>query len=322
MVYMDPLLFFQFIREATGGLFNSFFLACSVYGETTAVIILTALLYWCIDKKIGEYVLVSMGWANLINGIVKLTACIYRPWVVDSRIKPVEDALATANGYSFPSGHVTSLTTLFGGPTLKANISKAFKILLWIFVLIIGLSRLYLGVHFVSDVVFAFLFTLAVLLIVKKLFDMVEENPNLDLIISAAGIIVSILFVVYAMTKSYPMDYDAAGKLIANPAKLMLESIYKAGFACAIFISWPIERRYIKFSSDGDVQTRLFRGLLGFIILEVYFNCIGMPIYKSGTVIGIFLSTFIPLIFIMLIYPICINYFNKRNSESSEESVS
>ena len=49
--------------------------------------------------------LLSMAIARILNSFTKLTACVYRPWVADSKIKPFKGALADATGYSLPSGH-------------------------------------------------------------------------------------------------------------------------------------------------------------------------------------------------------------------------
>lgn len=72
--------------------------------------------------------LLSMAIARILNSFTKLTACIYRPWVVNSKIKPFKGALADATGYSLPSGHATSSGILFLGTYLKGNVTKGLKI--------------------------------------------------------------------------------------------------------------------------------------------------------------------------------------------------
>ena len=64
-IFIDPLLFLQFLRDITGGIFDSFFVKCSLFGEATTVIFIISLIYWCLDKKLGEYLLVSQGFAVL-----------------------------------------------------------------------------------------------------------------------------------------------------------------------------------------------------------------------------------------------------------------
>ena len=262
------------------------------------------------NKKLGEYLFVSQAGADLVNGFVKITACIYRPWVLDSRVHPLKEAISGATGYSFPSGHTTSATNLFFGSVLRGNFSKGLNIALLACLFLIAFSRNYVGVHSVLDVIFGFILTVIVLLIFSKLFDNLEENPNLDIVISAIGILISILIVIYALTKSYPMDYDAAGKLLVDPAILMLSTFRNAGLAIATFISWPIERRFIKFSDEGSLEDKALRFVCGFVALEFIINVI-MPLF-GNTPIEAFLEFFVLMIFVMLVYPAIIKFFQNR----------
>ncbi|WP_295723286.1 phosphatase PAP2 family protein [uncultured Methanobrevibacter sp.] len=252
----------------------------------------------------------SQAGAYLVNGFLKVFACVYRPWILDSRVHPVKEAITTATGYSFPSGHTTSATTFFAGTVLRGRLSKGLNIVLIICLLLVGFSRNYLGVHSILDVIFAIIFTLMVLFVFSKLFDKLETNPNLDIIISVVGIIISILVVIYSLTKSYPLDYDAAGKLIVDPAILTIDTFKSAGFAVGIFFSWPIERRFIKFLTDGTVETKVLRFICGFIALEFIINVI-LPIIGE-TPIGGFLQYFLIMVFVMLIYPIIFKFFENR----------
>lgn len=158
--------------------------------------------------------------------------------------------------------------------------------------------------------IFAIIFTLIVLVVFSKLFDNLENNPNLDILISVIGIIISILVVIYSLTKSYPLDYDAAGKLIVDPAILTIDTFKYAGFAVGIFFSWPIERRFIKFLTAGTVETKVLRFICGFIGLEFIINVI-LPLIGE-TPIGGFIQYFLIMVFVMLIYPIIFKFFENR----------
>lgn len=274
------------------------------------VIILISMIYWCLDKKLGEYMLVSLAGAALVNGLAKVTACIYRPWILDSRVHPLKEAIPGATGYSFPSGHTTMATTLFGGPVIKGKLSKALNISLIICLILVGFSRNYVGVHSVLDVIFAILFTLTVLLIVSKLFDKVEEKPNLDIIISCVSIAISILIIIFTLTKSYPLDYDSAGKLIVDPAIMAIDTFKYSGLAVGVFLSWPIERRFVKFSTDVNTETKVLRCVCGFICLEFIINVI-LPLFGE-TFLGGFLQYVILMMFVTLIFPAIIKFFQNR----------
>ena len=294
-----------------GGVFDPLFLACSYFGKPAIAIIIISLIYWCFNKKLGEYLILSLTSAYVVNGIVKIIACVYRPWILDSRIHPVEDAIPDATGYSFPSGHVTTATTLFGGIALKGNLLKALKIVLIICVVLVAFSRIYLGVHTVPDVVFGFIVTFIVMLIFSKLFEKLEENPNLDIIISVIGIVISVLVVIFAFTKSYPMDYDAAGNLIVDPIIMTIDTFKSAGMAIGVFLCWPIERRFINFSIEGTAKIKAIRAIFGLMVLLF---AMGITLLFEESIIGGFLQSLLIMVVIVLIYPAIIKFFQNRKS--------
>lgn len=315
-IFIDPLLFIQFLRQSIGGIFDSFFISCSFYGETVSIVVLMALFYWCIDKKLGEYLFISLCGTNFITSFLKNTLCIYRPWILDSRVKPVTEALATATGYSFPSGHTSNAVNLFGGLILRGKYSKTLNIIFAVCMILILFSRNYLCVHSILDVFGALIYTVIVLIIFSKIFDKLEENPNLDIIISAIGLILMMLVSVFTFAKGYPMDYDSAGKLIVDPAIMTLGTYYLMGFAAGILISWPIERRFIKFSAKGTTENKIIRFLGGFIGIGFIVKVI-LPIIGSNTALEKFTGMFILGLFIMLIYPAIIKYFQNHKTEKN-----
>ena len=301
------------LREASGGIFNGFFMMCTDFGDLPIILFLIAIIYWSIDKKFGEYLLISLTGSRLVNGFVKISACVYRPWVLDANIKPLEEALPKATGYSLPSGHAMSSTILFGGIALKDNVRKGLKILAVVCIVLICFSRCYVGVHTSLDIISGVILSLIVLVGVKKLFEKYGDNPNFDLMIAGIGILISIILIVYALTKSYPMDYDSAGKLIVEPAKMAVDAIKNAGFSIGLLISWVIERRFIKFSSDGTIDAKIMRIIGGFIGFQFLIN-VTYPLIKDSLTpeIGGFTNFFIFPLFVVLIMPAIIKLFQKN----------
>ena len=64
----------------------------------TYMILLPIFWYWNRDRRQGLYALVSYYFCMLVTPLMKLTACIYRPWIRDSRILPAGDSIKTATG--------------------------------------------------------------------------------------------------------------------------------------------------------------------------------------------------------------------------------
>ncbi len=106
------LLALQDFRNGVGGFLASFLSKMTFLGELNTVLVIMALVYWCVNKDFGTYML--MGWSGnrLVNGMLKVTACVYRPWIRDPRIIPYGTSITTATGYSFPSGHTMNAATV------------------------------------------------------------------------------------------------------------------------------------------------------------------------------------------------------------------
>lgn len=310
------LLFLQAFRESSGAMLNSFLMSCTDMGNLPIILFLIGALYWCYDKKLGEYLLVSLSFARIVTSFTKLTVCEYRPWISNPKIHPYEEALEGATGYSFPSGHATSSTVLFIGTCLRGKVTKGLKIFLVICLFLICFSRCYLGVHSLEDIIVGIVLSFIVLFIVGKVFDKYEDNPKFDLIILAAGIILSVLFLVYAMFKSYPMNYDSAGKLIVDPAKMSFEAFKDFGFSVGTLLSWVIERRFVKFSCEGPIDCRILRvagAYLGYLVLMH----VMYPLIKGcfAPQVANFINFFMFPFYVVLLVPVIIKFFQNRKKD-------
>ena len=108
------LLFLQDFRNSIDNALTPFMEGVSMFA-VTYLILFPVYYYWNRNKKDGLYALVAYYFCMVITPLVKLTACVYRPWIRDSRIVPAGKAIVTATGYSFPSGHTTTAAPLAGG---------------------------------------------------------------------------------------------------------------------------------------------------------------------------------------------------------------
>ena len=138
---IDILLALQQFREGAGGFLADFLNKMTFLGELNSVLVIMAAVYWCVSKEFGSYLL--MGWSGnrLVNGVLKVTACAYRPWIRDARIVPYGNAISTATGYSFPSGHTMNAGTVFGGGVVRRDLPRLLRIVLAILLALVGFSR-------------------------------------------------------------------------------------------------------------------------------------------------------------------------------------
>ena len=286
-------------------------------GELNTALVLLAILYWCVQKELGTYLM--MGWCGnrLLNGALKVTACVYRPWIRDARIVPYGDSITTATGYSFPSGHSMNAATLYGGLAVRKGTSQGLRIVTLVIIALVAFSRIFLGVHTPQDILVGIGAGILVMWLTGKLMSWVETHPEKDWIVVCVGIGLTAALAVYAAVKPYPEDYDANGRLIVDGAKMANDTFKAVGWVVAFLTGWVLERRFVGFSTEVSVQKKLMRavsGLLGFYAVSL----ILMPWIKewlpgpAGTII----SCFVQMLYISFLFPWCIKHFEKNGSRA------
>lgn len=307
---IDILLQLQHFRNGFGEGLAGFLSQMTYLAESKTVLVIMALIYWGFSKKFGTFLL--MGWnANrLVNGFLKITVCAYRPWIRDARIKPFGNAIKTATGYSFPSGHSTNAASVYGGGMLWKEFPGTLRILLGLFIVLVPLSRLYLGVHTPQDVLCGTAISLLTMWLTLKLLRWLEASPKNDWIVSCIGIILAAALTAYAAFKSYPADYNAKGKLLVDGMKMAGDTFKCAGWVSAFGLGWLLERRLIGFSTDvpGCVKAaRIVAGMLGYYAVTL----ILVPLLKKWLPPGAMAvaSCFLQMFYIVFVFPLVFNCF-------------
>ncbi|MDO5120200.1 MAG: phosphatase PAP2 family protein [Coriobacteriales bacterium] len=319
---IEYLLFLQNLRTLTGGLFDEMLSKITTFGESLMVMIVLCILYWCIENSFATFVMMTYSLNRLANGFLKITFCVYRPWIRDARIQPLKGAMEKATGYSFPSGHTTNAMSVYGSPALWRKVSWFLRISLFLMVGLVGLSRNWLGVHTPQDVIVAIATCAVMALAVRFLTSLLEKHPTLDIWFALIGIAVSIALIAYAALKSYPIDYDASGKVLVDPAKMAQDSYKNAGIGLGFFIGWIIERRFVGFSCEGTIQQRMGRAVIGIIGLffVLYPVTAGLDLVVPSPARHV-VTRAVQMIYVVLIAPWLFKLFERQGSELPAANV-
>lgn len=127
---------------------NGLFQVITLLGEDIVMVLLIAVLYFAIDKRLAQKLFfVSMA-GMCVNGALKNIAKVPRPFA--RGISCVRES--TATGYAFPSGH----TQVFA--SWSSILARHYK-RIWLTVacvvciVLVAFSRMYLGAHYLSDVI-------------------------------------------------------------------------------------------------------------------------------------------------------------------------
>lgn len=313
---IDYLLSLQSFRNGISDALTPFMEMISLFA-VTYLVILPALLYWCVDKRVGLFTLGSYAASVTVNAIIKLSACIYRPWIRDSRVLPAGDAITTATGYSFPSGHTMTAVPIYGSLAVSA-----WKKMRWVSVLCLlclvltAFSRNYLGVHTPQDVMVGILAGALVVWGMSALFRWLDRNPGQENRFLLGGVILCIAALVYFSVKEYPMDYQDE-KLLVDPQKMMKDGFGDAGKLLAFCIGRYIEKTWIRFEPKFT-RRNLAAGAAGAVLLFFLIETVGTPMKELlGLQWGALAQNMIIFLYILCGWPLVMKKCARHEEETA-----
>jgi len=292
---MELLKFLEGIRSP---FFNAVIGLATRLGEESIAIIILCAVFWCVSKKAAYRIGIAYFLSGLTVQGMKIIFRIERPWVLYPNLNPVQSAIDHATGYSFPSGHTQSAAALFG--TLGALVKQIpLKIIFFFLILLVVFSRMYLGVHTLSDVSVSLLISLFVILFSIKIISGDKINKKREAAIALVLVLYAAIMIVIAAV------LYSRGRI----EHVYLTDCLKAagagiGFAAGMFI----ERVYINFSVNAkNLLLQIIKFILG--IAGVLAIKEGLKL-AAGT--GFIIDTiryFLMLMWITVFFPLIIKRF-------------
>lgn len=261
------MLFFQKMETA-------FLDICSeivtFFGEIPIPLLVGIFIYWCWDKRKGFVVVSSLMSAMMSMQVLKAIFRIPRPFMKYPELIQGKRQ-QTATGFSFPSGHSTTAAAFYG--SLYHNFKlKPLRILCMLLIILVPISRMYLGVHWPMDIVIGTILGLVCAFPLAKLFEKIYDNNKLFLRFTLSFLMISILI---ALPLAITMDVSRAG--FETLEEFKLTTLYRAihnlmqnsSIAFGLFLGMFLDRRSINFKAADTARTRILSFIVGLASIAV-----------------------------------------------------
>ena len=269
-------------------------------GEEMLLILVFCVFFWCINKRMAYVMGVSFFLSALVVQGMKIIFQVPRPWVYDPSFNTVQGAIREATGYAFPSGHTQNAAAYLGGLGAQVK-NKIIKIILFALVILVAFSRMYLGVHYLLDVIVSLAITFLIIWLAVKF---VTDEPvsrkreiMLSLIIALFAVVVIAIVAVLYNTGTAPSQ--------------LRDSIIDAGAALGFALGMYVERNYIRFSvAAKNIPIQILKFVLGIggtIAIQEGVRLAGTSLLVDG------IRYFLMVTWITLVFPLIIKRFFARN---------
>lgn len=274
----------HFLQSFSSDILNFIMLIITSLGSFYIPTFVICIIYWCYNKDVGFKLAIIMSCSGVLNNIVKNLVQSPRPIGVDG-IKSVGEFSAT--GYSFPSGHTQNIT-VFGTSLSIFTRSKMIFFISIIAIILVGLSRMYLGLHWPIDVLGGIILAIIVSIILNEVLiklDIFKTNIFI-------GSLILILFLGIFLVGNNVIGVD----------------YYKTmGIFIGIFLGHLFEYRYVNFSPEASNVDNVMKIIIGasttillFVVLNYIFKMFYLPLFFyviKYLILGFWMFGVIPLIF-------------------------
>ena len=243
--------FLYFLESLRAPWLDSLMSLVTELGGETAFLAAALILYWCVDKRQGIYLLAVGYTGTLANQLLKITCRIPRPWVRDPGFTIVEAAREAATGYSFPSGHSQNAVGTFGAIAACAKRGWVRCLCAAVCVLV-PFSRMYLGVHTPADVLIGSGMAIALVFLMRPVV-FGNEGKNLPLLFGVM-LLLGIAFVMFMELYPFPEDTDAH-----NLESAVKNSYTLTGALLGMIAAYRYDEKHLHFPTDGVWYAQLLK---------------------------------------------------------------
>ncbi len=298
----------KFIQKANCGFLDGVNTIITILGETSMFFMLFVAIYLCYRKEFAVKFYFFFILSGITNSLFKGAFKRARPYTYDGVID-----VRHTTGYSFPSGHSQNYAlqaSLIGCEYFKNNKNKKYRIILGVCLgvvgLLVGLSRVYLGQHFLSDVLVGLLLGTLFGIGLELLFRLIPAKiknkcTTKRVLIGCVPVVLVLLMLV-------------EGFNIISGHTLDVFYTYLAIYL-ALMIGYSIDCIYIKYSEHAVWYIQLFKIFLaglGIVGLSFAFSWIKIELVKN------FVFYFTSTLYVTLGLPTLFKFLLKEKQQTKE----
>ena len=295
---------------------NEFMLAVTTLGEETAFLALALIVFWCVDKRKGYY-LMSVGFiGTMANQFLKLACRVPRPWVLDPEFTILEQAREAAAGYSFPSGHSQSAVGTFGAIAATTE-NKWIKRVCIAVAVLVPFSRMYLGVHTPADVLVGSAMALMLVFALRKPVLCYPEKTMKPLI--GGMLLMAVGFLCYVELWDFPADMDSH-----NLTSGLKNAYTMLGCLVGVAVVYAADRKFVKFDTKAVWWAQILKAVLGLVLVIAVKEGLRSPLESLCGPDGIYTARAIRYFLIViaagLVWPLTFARFAKLGNKNKENA--
>jgi membrane-associated phospholipid phosphatase len=243
---------------------ESFFLIISQIGRFEFYLAIITLIYWCLEKTLGRSLAYILSLSFLINGLLKHAIRDPRPFWLDSTL-----GLSTEQSYGVPSGHAQAATVFYGFLALWFRRAWVW-ILAILMILLMAVSRVYLGVHDIEDILVGILIGVLILIgyyLWRRYMANRFANRILGqrlLLAISVPLVLATIYVVVLVILGQPNDNVAWAEHIDMAEMASFEDLAaEFGILLGLGVGFVLEVSRVRFMVRGPFWKRIMRYLLG-----------------------------------------------------------
>lgn len=290
---------------------DALFSVITYLGDEVCFILIVLLMFWCVDKRMGYY-LIAVGFAGtILNQTLKIMFRVPRPWVLDPAFTIVESAREAATGYSFPSGHTQNAVGIYGCIALWDR-RRWVKCLALLVVVLVPFSRMYLGVHTPMDVGVSAVLAAVLVLLFYPIMRRSDDKPVYMTAALAAVALIGVCSILYVMLASFPSDIDAENlsHAVGNAWKL-------TGAAIGIVLVWFVDAKHLHFETGAKWYAQILKIVLGAAVVLGVKSVLKAPLHAIlPDHLGDLIRYFTVAVTAGILWPMTFPYFSKLGAKT------